>query len=474
MRSPLAAAVAVALAALVPATAQAQTLTSSPNLKHVTNVKYDLRYAQTKSYGTDIEFAEIRGKQYALAGSYVNGLQIMDLSDPASPVKVGVYDCGITQGDVQVFKRQGKTYITYTADSTPTAARAKSACYEEATALGFKPRMADGRGLQGTFIADISDPTAPKTVSFVPVALGSHNQTVHPSGDFLYNSNSELITNIGGSAIEVFDIRDFSAPKLVTTFPLIKVPGLGNDSHDITFNEDGTRAYSAALSHEEIINTEDPAKPTRISTITDPTINVFHQSDPITIGGREFLVIEDEFAGAVGTNQCPNGGVHFYDITDETNPKKVGYWNVDQVRPTATADRSCTAHVFRLHDEQDLMTIAFYNGGVAVVDLKGVADGDAGDDQLVQAGAKQLAFGHFPNSNAWSAKTPEIQKDGDFFLYANDIDRGLDVFEYDAQAGKSKATGRWMTAGEAAVSLPRASTTALKDYQMFCLLNGQS
>ena len=45
-------------------------------------------------------------------------------------------------------------------------------------------------------------------------------------------------------------------------------------------------------------------------------------------------------AGAVGTGQCPNGGVHVYDITgaNELNPVKVGYWNIDEVAPDHQPD----------------------------------------------------------------------------------------------------------------------------------------
>jgi hypothetical protein len=85
---------------------------------------------------------------------------------------------------------------------------------------------------------------------------------------------------------------------------------LGNESHDITFDDDCDRAYSAALAQGVIIDSSDPANPTIISTFVDPTIQVWHQWDPIDIDGRRFLFIEDEFAGATGLGQCPKGGVH--------------------------------------------------------------------------------------------------------------------------------------------------------------------
>ena len=43
-------------------------------------------------------------------------------------------------------------------------------------------------------------------------------------------------------------------------------PGLGTESHDITFNEDGSRAYSAALSQGVIIDTTDPGAPAIVTS----------------------------------------------------------------------------------------------------------------------------------------------------------------------------------------------------------------
>src|SRR3712207_6309415 len=134
-------------------------------------------------------------------------------------------------------------------------------------------------------------------------------------------------------AVEIADISNLDAPKKIGEFALKTFPGLGTESHDIDFSADGNRAYVAALSHGEILDTTDPANPKGVGFVTDPAINVWHQTDEITVGERKFLVAEDEFAGASGTGQCPNGGVHVYDITGplEAAPVKIGYWNINDV-----------------------------------------------------------------------------------------------------------------------------------------------
>ena len=35
---------------------------------------------------------------------------------------------------------------------------------------------------------------------------------------------------------------------------------------------------------------------------------------------------------------------------------------------------TCTAHVFDIHEDEQIMTIAYYMGGVRVLDLSGLAD----------------------------------------------------------------------------------------------------
>lgn len=461
------------LAVLAPATAAADT--KSPNMELVANFPYEARPGDVPNYGTDVEFATIKGKRYAFAGSELNGLQIFDISRPARTKKVTTYDCAVSQGDVQVFKRAGRTYVTYTNDYEQTAQAATSACFVEARAQGFAVTDDAGASKLGTFVIDVTTPRTPRAVSFVEVPKGSHNMTVHPSGDYLYNSNSELITSLQ-PAIEVFDIRDLAAPKKAADLAITALPGLGTESHDITFNAAGTRAYSAALSHGVIIDTTDPAAPKVVSEFDDETINVWHQADPVRIGDRELLVVEDELAGAAGPGVCPSGGVHVFDISDEQRPVKVGYWNIDDLKagdPLGT----CTAHVFDIHPEEKVMTIAFYMGGVRVLDLSGLEDAPVGvgiGSVPIGGAIKEIGSYVTEDANTWSAKTPVIEPDGDFYLYGNDIDRGLDVYRFDASAPRSQTTGTFgAPATKAVAGILKTGTTAAElggDRRLVCLL----
>ncbi len=459
----------------LPASAFAAAATGrGANIKPVKNIPYG-----ETSPGTDLEFHsyDIDGvkKKFAFVGTYAAGLRVMDVTRPAQAHEVAVWDCGVSQGDPEIFTRpdlDNRVFVAYTHDTGYTF-RENSTCDDEARALGLN---VPSNGY-GTFIADITDPYHPRTVSFAPFAQGSHNVTVHPSGRYLYNSNSDLITS-PLPAVEITDITDLSAPKSLPEVALVTFPGLGTESHDIAFNASGTRAYVAALSHAEIFDTTDPAHPVSIGKLFDPAINVWHLTEAMTItdpnlGTRDFLLAEDEVAGATGTGQCPNGGVHIYDITGalEKAPVKVGYWNIDDVGATEDGLGTCTAHVFQLWRKQQLMTIAYYNGGVRVVDLSGlvgVALGGAG------IGMKQLGWYRFPDSDTWAVKAQYVDRKG-FYLFGNDHRRGFDVYQYKPgpSAGAS-ATGTWMSPAQQlqAANLQKSMSGGLKLSAACLLLTG--
>jgi hypothetical protein len=473
------------IAFLAPASAPAAEVGShSANMTYVKNIPYPVANGGTPNYGTDIEFAKVGGRQFAFAGSYRNGMQIVDVTDPANATTVSRYDCGVTQGDVQIFRQASKPGRVFAGYASDTWGDGTSTCYREAAALGFDVLKEDGTGKNGTFIVELTNPLQPKTVSFVDVEQGTHNHSIHPSGNYLYNSNSDLITSVQ-PAIEIYDISNFAAPHKVRELALPTRPGLGTESHDITFNTAGDRAYSAALSQGVIINTTNPARPTIVTSFLDPTINVWHQMDPFTLtdaagNQREFLIAEDEVAGAVGTGQCPNGGVHVYEITDsmETNPQKVGYWNIDEIRPTDSPDNSCTAHVFDIHEREQMMTIAYYNGGVHVVDISGLMGISLGDStQVGGPGMREVGYYRVENgdgngfADSWSFKAPKVSRTGSFYAYGNDIARGLDVYKFSNGPGASTRQGTWMTPAQAKAALatrPKVALTA--ETAFFCLL----
>jgi hypothetical protein len=436
-----AAALALSIVGVVPATAHdggdvatntrgllVETEGAGQAMRHIANIQYD--DSGEVQNGSDIEFMRVGKRKYALAGTLRGGMHIIDITKPRKPKRVAIYDCAITQGDIQVWTTKTQILASYTADSTFGAAGAESRC-----ARDLKLEAGDA----GTVIVDLTNPKDPKSVAFLPVGLGSHNMTIHPSGDYLYNSNSDLITSTEPS-IAIFDISNPRRPKFIQDFPIPFVPAsLGSESHDITFSADGTRAYSAALSQTLVLDTTNPEAPEILSQIIDPSINVVHQSDPVTLtredgSKRTLLVITDERAGAAASVECPGGGLHIYDITGELEeaPAKIGAWFIDSV--AAQEGTVCTSHVLRMYEEQAMMTIAWYSQGVRVLDISGLADyeGTPADTAMGDGvGMKEIGSFVFPDSDTWSFKTNKIRRNGSFFGYGNDLVRGFDVYRFD-------------------------------------------
>lgn len=451
MRRPAVLALAAALAlGATPAVSPLDEEVSSENMRHVANLQWDPsrraadgRKTDTQG-GTDLEFTTIDGAELAVMGTYSNGLQIVDVTDPTAPELLATYECDILQGDVQTFTREvaGETrqLVTYTADSGYN--QQDSECF---TDLGIAPDV-------GTFIIDITEPTDPVAINFIPMAGGSHNMTVHPSGNYLYNSRSDST-----GELDVFDITDLTVRN---PEPVATVEHDGRDAHDITFNAAGDRAYVAALDHTLILDTSDPAQPVEVARIDDPAVTLHHQADPVRIGERTYVIINDEIVGAAGNEFCPGGGLHVWDITEETEPEKVGAFFIPEVTVgegartgAANAVVTCTSHVFRIYEEQALMTIAWFGAGVRVIDLSGLAatppvsGGVAG--RTLTPGMREIGYHRFPaDSDAWAAKVLEFEPDGSAYIFANDQTRGLDVLRFDAGAPEAEG-GEWLSADAA-------------------------
>ena len=358
--------------------------------------------------GTDLEFATVRGRDYAVAASEgeQGGVRLFDLTaDPARPPLVGYLPCTVSQNDVQV---RGTTVFMAVDDAVT-----RTDCF---STLGALPAL-------GVLAIDISHPRRPRPVGFVGIPLGAHNTTLHPSGAWLYVSDSELnptvtsVTTSGATSqtgrIEVLDVRDPRRMRHVRTLGL----PTGLSSHDISFNRSGTRAYSAALTETLVLDTSDPAAPTVLTTIVDPLINIHHGADPTPDGTH--LYITDEQAGAVANGVCNVGGVWVYDITNELVPVKTGFYPFSPASSlTATTNSgvlTCTAHVLDYGPTNVTFSNAGYAAGVRIVDIR----------HRVGIPTERASFTPL-DADTWSAKQYKDPR----YLYANDLARGFDVYRW--------------------------------------------
>ncbi len=370
----------------------------------------DLTPVSNWSYrgGTDLEFVTVRGRDYAIAPSEAgNGgtgaLRVFDLTaNPAKPPLVGFLPCNVTQNDVQV---RGTTVFM----GVDGSARGTQ-CFSD---LGVTPEL-------GVLAISIANPADPRPIGFIPVKLGAHNSTLHPGGKYLYVSDSELTPSLGATSptgktgrITVIDVRN---PADMLDVRALDLP-TGLSSHDISFNRKGTRAYSAALTETLILDTTNPAKPSILTTIVDPAINISHGAD--LTPDETHLLITDEQAGAAANGVCNVGGVSVYDLRVEQAPVKTGFYAFspqNSLTATMNSDNlTCTAHVLDYGPSGKTFSNAGYAAGVRIVDIAN------------RVGVpKELASFTALDADTWSAKQYKDSR----YLYANDLARGFDVFRY--------------------------------------------
>ncbi len=134
----------------------------------------------------------------------------------------------------------------------------------------------------------------------------------------------------------------------------------------------------------------------------------------------------DEQAGAAANGVCNAGGVHVYDITNEMVPVKTGFYAFNPGNSAlSTVNNSkgvltCTAHVLDYGPTGKTFSNAGYAAGVRIIDT------------TTRIGVPTELASFTPvDADTWSAKQYKDSR----FLFANDLNRGLDVYEYDTAFG---------------------------------------
>ena len=260
---------------------------------------------------------------YALVASIddVNGIQIIDISNPANPTAVISIADDTTDGS-------GGTFDTLARPFDITTVKIGSVTY----AL-----VADGRG-DGVQIIDISNPAAPTAVSSVIDATasngstfdtldGAENVTTVTIGSDVY----ALVTASGESddGVQIINITNPAAPTAVSSVINGDTDGAGG-TFDQLVNAAGistitigssTYALIAASSGIQIINITDPANPLAVTSISDGdrdnnnSMFIFDEANSITtvtIGSSTYALVASSFRD--------NDNVQIINITDIANP----------------------------------------------------------------------------------------------------------------------------------------------------------
>ena len=291
-------------------------------------------------------------------------------------------------------------------------------------------------------IWDITDPTKPEEVTIFDVPSGGHTIAAVPGTPILYNANAvgsryyphEINDGRSISQVEIYDLTNPDDPQLVQEWRN------GYGCHMVSFYlnpELGKlRAYCSAVDATQIWDITDPRNPSVIATIPMP-----HGADPapgypilaavshfaVVNDDATTLAVADEFMGGAApacdvyvrrddrTVSGPAGNIYFYDITEEKEPALLGWINpgahvtYNPPTPDEPDVASCTAHIGRLipQEDDDLLAMAFYGGGVVIIDFTD--------------GASPFIVAH------WQDAQPMDVWYHQGYLFAGDASHGIDV-----------------------------------------------
>ena len=302
---------------------------------------------------SNVEFGA--GNDLAFFGSFVyvsthnNGMRIVDVSDPLAPVEVAVVECN--GKDIDAREIAGRVIVTISSQSDDK-------CPEAAPKGGIR-------------LVDVTDPRAPVVLKQVPLKYGSHTHTPYGSTGLIYNSAYNLASNPlaspkDHSRSEIVNISDPWNPKVDGEF-LFPATSSSIGCHDILAEPERHRAICGAISETMIWDTTDPWNPKVVSTIVNPLLNIHHSA--ATTRNGTLLALGDEYAGVLApachpVGAAPTGAIWFYDLTDPTNPKELGF----VPPPAGEPNTVCTAHNFNWIDD-NLLVAGFYSAGTLLIDV---------------------------------------------------------------------------------------------------------
>lgn len=350
-----------------------------------------------------------------VAGSY-SGTALFKILKRAPYVKqVGFHNCSGAQGDVNVY--EGLVFVSL--DSGQSSG---------------SPGCPESEGMEGIRIVDVSNPAKPEQVKFVETDCGSHTNVINPHGDKVYvyvmsyplGVPSATCNPVSHRKVSIVEV-DVDAPEKAKVVGTLDVsPEIG--CHDVTIMPDGKHAAAACIGETQIWDVGDPARPTIVSRIVNPGIEIHHGTG--VTWDQKYLAIADEFAGSVtgecaGDRNSPVGALWFYDISDLSLPLLVGYYNVPRGGRPDSAEEvgyiACTSHNFNILPMKDpkkyIATVGYRASGLSVVDF---SDPSAAKEIAFY---QQLEEGNIPD--VWSA----YWYNGRIYANDNGASRGLSVYE---------------------------------------------
>ena len=294
-------------------------------------------------------------------------------------------------------------------------------------------------------LLDVTDKAKPKlTGRIVDDATMDYVHTSTLDNKMLYTNPqvAAFYPQPGNAHITAFDVSDPSKPvKKGTISGPDSDAGLAHDSY-IDHRPDGkTLLYAASVHKSDVFDITNPLQAQWLQSSASPSYTISHDVQPNY--DRSILVVDDEGAlggqldesisgcGKVGSGpaSADSGSVHFYKAAPDGTFANGGAVHLGSFNaPTNVNTGACVAHVFWQAPDENRLTQAYYRTGAFVLDFETPANPKMLGWFLAVGGAEY-----------WSNKPHRG------YLYATDMDHGLDILRYTGEGGK-----RWpATAGPA-------------------------
>ena len=248
---------------------------------------------------------EIKGRTYGVVASFGDdGVQIMDVTDPARPVPVsaafdgaGGFSALSGASDVEVFDMDGRTYAVVT-----------------------------GQYEHDVQIMDVTDPARPEPVSGAFDGAKGFSALLEASDVELYEIKGRtygVVASFGDDGVQIMDVTDPARPVPVSA----AFDGAGGfdtlrGANDVeVFGMDG-RTYGVVAARYEygvqIMDVTDPARPVPVSTAVDGTggfraLSGASDVEVFGVDGRTYGVVAARY----------DNGVQIMDVTDPARPVPV-------------------------------------------------------------------------------------------------------------------------------------------------------
>ena len=418
------------------ATLGAGQLASTKNLKLLANLPKSGPFTGTSAFNSDIAF----WGRYAIQGNY-NGFQITDIGDPENPRIVSQEACPGSQNDVSVYKN----LIFTSTDSR----RSDDSCSSFALTSSSTPSSTDPNAeyWEGIKIFDWSNPAAPELIKTVETDCGSHTHTLLPDEAngrlLLYVSSYDLNANAKDcrltdtpqddhdkiSIVEV-PLADPTAARVIAEPVLFPAGGYAGDTytrqtrgcHDITVYPALKLALGACMGEGVVMDISDPVNPVVLSSMFDPNFAFWHSATFSNDGTK--AIFTDELGGGGGPTCNPTVGPQkgadaIYDIRNRLLPARTSYFKIPRTQKNT---ENCVAHngVVLPTPQRDVFVQAWYQGGTSVIDFTNAS----APKELGWIDRGPLSETESILGGSWSS----YFYNG--FIYANDIQMGLDVIGF--------------------------------------------